>query len=90
MRWERLRKQGTHGVGASATVAHGYFHKDVKRKDLNVGVFSSEYRITAFRGKFKHFLKFLQHKRPNQSKLIQETFFYATNDLFRTRLGSIL
>jgi len=75
VRQERLRKQGTHGVGDSATVEHGYFHKGVKRKELNVGVFSSEYRIIAFKGKYKDFLQFLQHKRPNQSKLIQETFF---------------
>lgn len=75
MRWERLRKQGTHGVGDSATVEHGYFHKDVKRKDLNVGVFSSEHKIIAFRGKYKNFPQLLQHKRPNQSKLIREIIF---------------
>jgi hypothetical protein len=75
VRWERLRKQGTHGVGVSATVELGYFHKHVKRKDFNVGIFSSEYRIIAFRGKYKDFLQFLQHKRPNQNKLIQETIF---------------
>jgi hypothetical protein len=75
VRWERLRKQGTHGVRASATVAHGYFHKDTKRTDWNVGFFSSEYRIIAFRGKYRDFLKILKHKRPNQNELIQETIF---------------
>jgi len=75
VRWERLRKQGTHGVRANATVVHGYFHKDIQRKDLNVRVFSSEYRIIAFKGKYRDVLQFLQHKRPNQNKLIQETIF---------------
>jgi len=90
VRWERLRKQGTHPVRASATVAHGYFHKDIKRQDLNVGVFSGEYRIIAFRWKYKDFLQSLQHKRPNQSKLIQETTFFMRQMTFHTRLGSIL
>jgi hypothetical protein len=62
VRWERLRKRGTHSAGASATMPHGYFHKDVKRKALNFGAFSSEYRIKAFRGKYKDFHEFLQHK----------------------------
>jgi hypothetical protein len=51
VRWKRLRKQGTHGVGGGARAARGQFHKNVEIKDLNVGALSSEYRII---GEFKN------------------------------------
>jgi len=54
----------------------------MKRKDLNVGVFSSEYRVIAFEEKYTEFLQFLQYKRPNQSKLIQETIFFMRQMIF--------
>jgi hypothetical protein len=35
VRWERLRKQGRHGVGARATAVHRHLHRAVNTKGLN-------------------------------------------------------